>query len=68
MFDNSFLAWAFFFFLVEISSRKLTALLRPGLVHSCSATIIQSQVQVLFTIHDTSLSYVGRELEKDEGE
>ena len=35
MFDNSFPACAFFFFFkVEISSRELIPLFRPGLVHS----------------------------------
>ena len=39
MFDNSFPAYAFFFpFKVEISSRTLIPLLRPGSAHSGSAS------------------------------
>ena len=41
MFDNSFPACAFFFFLffkMEISSHKLIPLFRPGSVHSGSAS------------------------------
>ena len=38
MFDNSFPACAFFFFKVEISSHTLIPLLRPGSVHSGSAS------------------------------
>ena len=38
MFDNLFPAYAFFFFKVEISSRTLIPILRPGSVHSGSAS------------------------------
>ena len=38
MFDHSFSACAFFFFLVEGNSRTLITLFRPGSVHSGSAS------------------------------